>query len=210
MNVRLAVKRLLDVVVASVLLLLTAPAQFVITILVRRDLGRPVLFRQARPGRGGRVFTLLKFRTMRMGPQDPSNSDPSAYSDAERLTPLGRRLRSTSLDELPSLVNVLRGDMSLVGPRPLLVEYLDHYTSDQARRHDVRPGITGLAQTSGRNELEWDRRFELDLEYVENWSLRLDFLILLRTVKKVLAREGISASGEATMSKFTGNGEPVG
>jgi lipopolysaccharide/colanic/teichoic acid biosynthesis glycosyltransferase len=187
-------KRAIDVVGAGAGLVALAPVLAVVAAVVRATMGRPVLFRQPRPGQGGALFDLVKFRTMRPGPG----------SDAERLTPLGRLLRSTSLDELPELWNVLRGDMSLVGPRPLLVEYLERYDQRQARRHEVRPGLTGLAQVSGRNALGWDDRLELDVQYVERRSLALDLWILARTVIGVCRREGISADGEATMTPFTG------
>jgi lipopolysaccharide/colanic/teichoic acid biosynthesis glycosyltransferase len=191
-----AVKRGLDIVAAVLVLVVGSPVFAVVSLLVARNLGRPVLFRQPRPGRGGRVFTLLKFRTMRENP--PGRS----LADEERLTRFGRALRATSLDELPSFVNVLRGEMSVVGPRPLLVAYLERYNEHQARRHDVRPGITGLAQVSGRNTVEWDRRFDLDVEYVERRSLRLDAWILFRTLRTAVVREGISAEGHATMPEF--------
>jgi lipopolysaccharide/colanic/teichoic acid biosynthesis glycosyltransferase len=191
-----AVKRGLDIVAAVLVLVVGSPVFAVVSLLVARNLGRPVLFRQPRPGRGGRVFTLLKFRTMRENP--PGRS----LTDEERLTRFGRALRATSLDELPSFVNVLRGEMSVVGPRPLLVAYLERYNEHQARRHDVRPGITGLAQVSGRNTVEWDRRFDLDVEYVERRSLRLDAWILFRTLRTAVVREGISAEGHATMPEF--------
>ncbi|WP_431245443.1 sugar transferase [Leifsonia xyli] len=191
-----AVKRVLDVVTAVLVLVVGSPVFGVVALLVARNLGRPVLFAQPRPGRDGRVFTLLKFRTMR------SNPPGVELPDEERLTRFGRVLRSTSLDELPSFVNVLRGQMSVVGPRPLLVSYLERYTPEQARRHEVRPGITGLAQVSGRNTVEWARRFDLDVEYVDRRSLRLDASILLRTVRAALVREGISAEGHATMPEF--------
>jgi lipopolysaccharide/colanic/teichoic acid biosynthesis glycosyltransferase len=190
------VKRALDIVSAAIVLVVGSPVFALVALLVARNLGRPVLFRQPRPGRGGRVFTLLKFRTMR----EPRPGEDA--SDEARLTRFGRVLRSTSLDELPSLVNVLRGDMSIVGPRPLLVSYLSRYTPQQARRHEVRPGITGLAQVSGRNTVEWSRRFELDVEYVERRSLRLDAWILLQTALAVVRRDGISAEGHATMPEF--------
>ena len=186
------VKRLVDIGGALAGLLIAALPMAVIAGLVRRSMGRPVFFRQVRPGRGGRPFTLVKFRTMRAG------DGP----DSERVTRLGRFLRRTSLDELPELWNVLRGDMSLVGPRPLLVEYLDRYTPREARRHDVRPGLTGLAQVAGRNAVSWDDRVELDVRYVETHSLGLDLRILGRTVLVVLRREGISAEGHATMPEL--------
>ncbi len=189
-------KRGIDVVGAVVGLVLGAAPMAVIAAAVAAVMGRPVLFRQERPGLGGTTFTLYKFRTMRSGPGD----------DGDRLTPLGRTLRSTSLDELPELWNVLRGDMSLVGPRPLLVEYLDRYSPRQARRHEVRPGLTGLAQVSGRNALSWDERLELDVRYVETWTLGGDLRILARTALSVLRRDGISAEDHATMPYFQGPG----
>lgn len=192
-------KRCIDVVVSTLALVITAPIQATVAALVWRDLGRPVLFRQLRPGRGGVPFMLIKFRTMR----DP---DPALglESDADRLTPFGEALRSTSLDELPTLWNVLRGDMSLVGPRPLLMQYLPRYTPEQARRHDVRPGITGLAQVSGRNLMSWEQRFAADVEYVDRRSFTLDTRIIFHTLLAVLRREGISAAGDVTMPEFTG------
>ncbi|MDO5634118.1 MAG: sugar transferase [Micrococcus sp.] len=193
-------KRAIDVAAAATGLIVTAPLMAATAVAVAKNLGRPVLFTQQRPGKDGRVFTLYKFRSMK----DESLFDGPA-TDEERLTGFGRALRSTSLDELPSLVNVLKGDMSLVGPRPLLVDYLALYTARQARRHDVRPGITGLAQVSGRNAVGWDDRFELDVQYVDNLSLTQDLRILWRTVRAVLVRDGISAEGEATMSRFTGS-----
>jgi lipopolysaccharide/colanic/teichoic acid biosynthesis glycosyltransferase len=194
------VKRGIDVVVGSAALILTAPLQAVLALVVRRKLGSPVLFRQLRPGKDGKIFELVKFRTMR-------EPDPAAglLSDADRMTPFGAFLRSTSLDELPTLWNVVKGDMSLVGPRPLLVQYLDRYTPEQARRHEVRPGVTGLAQVSGRNAITWDEKFAKDLEYVDRRSLRLDTRIIWRTVSQVLKRDGISSTGDATMPEFTGS-----
>ena len=193
------VKRGVDVAVAGVLLVLSAPVMAVVAAAVRVNLGSPVLFRQQRPGRNGSAFELVKFRTMRsLGPSD------GVANDAERLTPFGRRLRSTSLDELPTLWNVLRGDMSLVGPRPLLMEYLDRYTPEQRRRHEVRPGVTGLAQVRGRNALTWEQKFAADVEYVDTMSPLVDARILLATLRTVLRREGISAPGMATMHLFTG------
>ena len=193
-----AVKRALDVTVSAVGLVVSAPVQLVTAGVVLRAHGRPVLFRQPRPGRDGVVFELVKFRTMR-------HPDATHVTDADRLTSVGRFLRSTSLDELPTLWNVLKGDMSIVGPRPLLVEYLPRYSTDQARRHEVRPGVTGLAQVSGRNGLSWEDKFALDVEYVDNRSLKLDLVILLRTVRSVVRRQGISGEGEATMSVFMGS-----
>ncbi|HEV7826965.1 MAG TPA: sugar transferase [Mycobacteriales bacterium] len=193
-------KRAVDVTVAGLVLTVTAPVQAAVAVAVARDLGRPVLFRQERPGRNGRRFTLVKFRTMR----EPA---PGATDDAARLTAFGRALRSTSLDELPTLWNVLRGDMSLVGPRPLLTDYLDRYTPEQARRHEVRPGVTGLAQVNGRNELQWEDRFVLDVWYVDHRSLALDLRILAQTILTVLVRRGISAKGSATAAEFRGTTE---
>jgi len=193
-------KRAIDIVASLVGLLLTAPLQAVIAVLVARALGRPVLFRQQRPGRDGKPFVLFKFRTMR----EPDEAR-DLITDLQRLTPLGARLRSASLDELPTLWNVLRGDMSLVGPRPLLMRYLDRYTPDQTRRHHVRPGITGLAQVSGRNALTWEQKFAADLEYVRRRNFALDLRILALTIRAVLRRDGISADGEATMSEFLGS-----
>lgn len=193
------VKRALDVAVALPLAVATLPIQLATAAAVRVALGSPVLFRQQRPGRGGKPFGLLKFRSMRE-PAYPGQSD------AERLPRFGRILRSTSLDELPSLWNVVRGDMSLVGPRPLLMEYLPLYSPEQARRHEVRPGVTGLAQVSGRNATTWEQRFAHDVEYVDSRSLRLDLDILRRTVLAVVKRDGISAEGQATMARFTGSG----
>ena len=191
-------KRVLDVAASGVGLVITAPIMAGTAVVVLVGLGRPVLFRQPRPGRDAEVFELVKFRTM-VAP------DEYRQTDAERLTPVGRFLRSTSLDELPTLWNVLRGEMSLVGPRPLLVEYLDRYTPEQARRHEVRPGITGLAQVSGRNSLDWDDKLALDVEYVDNHNLWLDARILARTLGLVFRRDGISADGEATMPIFRGS-----
>jgi lipopolysaccharide/colanic/teichoic acid biosynthesis glycosyltransferase len=193
-------KRALDVAVAGPLLVVSAPVQAVVAAAVAVRLGRPVLFRQQRPGLVRRPFTMVKFRTMRA--VDPAKG---LVSDASRMTGLGRFLRATSLDELPTLLNVVRGDMSLVGPRPLLMAYLPRYSPSQARRHAVRPGLTGLAQVNGRNALGWDERLALDVEYVDSRSMRLDLAILGRTVRAVLRREGISAEGEATMPEFRGS-----
>lgn len=194
-------KRLFDVTIASVALALLALPLVFILCLVRRRLGRPALFRQVRPGLHGKPFEMIKFRSM----TDALGPDGALLPDADRLTPFGRFLRSSSLDELPGLWNVLKGDMSLVGPRPLLMEYLPLYSPEQARRHAVRPGITGWAQVNGRNAIGWSDKFKLDVWYVEHRSLWLDIRILWLTVKKVLRRDGISAAGEATMSRFTGN-----
>lgn len=191
------VKRGLDIVVAAVALVLLSPVIVATAVLVAVRLGPPVLFAQPRPGRHGRIFTLYKFRSMRA--VDPARG---WVSDADRLTPFGVRLRATSLDELPSLWNVLRGDMSIVGPRPLLVEYLDRYTPEQARRHEVRPGITGLAQVTGRNAVTWEQRFAQDVRYVDRRSVGLDLRIVIATIGAVVAREGISAEGHVTMTRF--------
>ncbi|WP_206477392.1 sugar transferase [Microbacterium sp. KRD172] len=188
----------MDAVGACAALLLLSPLILVTALAVLVTIGRPLLFIQPRPGRDGRVFYLRKFRSMR--PVDPERG---WVTDEQRLTRFGKILRSTSLDELPSLWNVLRGDMSFVGPRPLLVEYLDHYTLEQSRRHEVRPGITGLAQINGRNSVDWEERFALDVRYVASRRFTLDARILLATVRAVLIREGISAEGHATMRKFS-------
>jgi lipopolysaccharide/colanic/teichoic acid biosynthesis glycosyltransferase len=188
----------MDVVGAAAGLVVLAPFLAVITLAVRRSLGSPALFRQSRPGLHGRPFELLKFRTM----TDARGADGALRPDAERLTRFGDWLRGSSLDELPELINVLRGDMSLIGPRPLLLDYLAHYSAEQARRHAVRPGITGWAAVHGRNATSWERRLALDVWYVDHWSLGLDLKILLMTVVKVLKREGISAEGHATMPRF--------
>ena len=193
-------KRVLDVVGAALLLVLLAPVVALVALAVALALGRPVLFRQVRPGLHGQPFTVLKFRTML--PAAPGTS--GSYDDERRLTRFGRLLRSTSLDELPGLWNVLRGDMSLVGPRPLLVEYLEHYSPRQARRHEVLPGLTGLAQVNGRNALSWEDKLELDVVYVEQRSLLMDLRILLRTPVEVLRARGVSAEGHATAPMFTG------
>jgi lipopolysaccharide/colanic/teichoic acid biosynthesis glycosyltransferase len=195
------IKRLFDSFAAMVGLLVLSPIILFIAILVRKNLGSPVFFRQVRPGLHGRPFEMIKFRSMRNAHDDQGNP----LSDAERLTPFGRFLRASSLDELPELWNVVKGEMSLVGPRPLLVEYLPLYSTSQARRHEVRPGITGWAQVNGRNALTWEEKFELDVWYVDKRSFWLDLKILLLTVKKVVHRDGISAAGEATMPRFLGN-----
>ena len=194
-------KRCLDLALLVTAAPLWLPLLGLVALLVRWKLGAPVLFRQARPGQHGRLFTLLKFRTM----NDARDREGRLLADGERLSAFGRWLRATSLDELPELINVLRGDMSLVGPRPLLVEYLARYTPEQARRHEVRPGITGWAQVNGRNALAWEERFALDVWYVEHQSLWLDLRILGRTLGSVLKREGITAPGVATMPEFLGS-----
>lgn len=193
-------KRFVDILGAGLGLVLLSPVFFFVAVLVRRKLGSPVLFRQVRPGRHGKPFEMVKFRSMR----DATLPDGTPLADEQRLTPFGRKLRSSSADELPELWNVLKGEMSLVGPRPLLTEYLDLYTPEQARRHDVRPGVTGWAQINGRNAISWEEKFALDVWYVENQSLRLDLRIIWLTLRKVFYRDGISAAGDATMPKFTG------
>lgn len=194
-------KRFLDIIIASIALMLLSPLYAFVAYKVKKNLGSPVLFRQVRPGLHGRPFEMIKFRTMK----DAIDANGQPLPDSERLTPFGRMLRSSSLDEMPELWNVIKGDMSIVGPRPLLMEYLPLYNEEQAKRHQVRPGMTGYAQVNGRNAISWDEKFKLDTWYVENQSIWLDFKIMLRTVKKVLAKDDISAEGEATMSKFTGN-----
>lgn len=194
-------KRLLDILVSGTALLLLSPLLLAVAVAVRLFLGSPVLFRQVRPGLGGRPFEMLKFRTMR----DAHSADGTPLSDAERLTRFGRRLRATSLDELPELWNILKGDMSLVGPRPLLMQYLPRYSPAQARRHEVRPGLTGWAQVNGRNAIGWDEKFALDVWYVDNRSLWLDLKILFLTAKSLFTRRGISAPGHETMPEFMGS-----
>ena len=193
-------KPAVDRAAVAAALVVLSPVMGGVALAVARKLGRPVLFRQTRPGLRGEPFEMVKFRTM----TDARDASGALLPDADRLPPFGQFLRSSSLDELPELWNVLRGEMSLVGPRPLLMRYLDRYTPEQARRHDVRPGITGLAQVSGRNALSWDDRFRLDVQYVERCSLRLDAWILWTTIARVVRRDGISAAGEATMPEFTG------
>jgi lipopolysaccharide/colanic/teichoic acid biosynthesis glycosyltransferase len=195
-----AKKRVFDLALAVPALFVTAPFMFGLALLVRATMGRPIFFKQVRPGKSGRPFTIYKFRTM----SDEKGPDGRLLPDKERLTRIGTFLRATSLDELPELWNVIRGDMSLVGPRPLLMEYLDRYTPEQARRHEVKPGITGWAQVNGRNALTWEEKFKLDVWYVDNWSLALDLKILLMTLVKVFRQEGISQPGRATMEEFRG------
>jgi len=194
-------KRVFDIIGAMVGLVSLSPVIALIAWRIRRKLGAPVLFRQVRPGKNGKPFRMVKFRTM----LDESDSTGNPLPDSERMTPFGQFLRSASLDELPGLWNVLKGDMSLVGPRPLLMEYLPLYSKEQYRRHQVRPGVTGWAQVNGRNAISWEEKFKLDVWYVDNRSFWLDLKILSLTVKKVLVRDGISGEGEATMSKFTGS-----
>ncbi|AZN67663.1 sugar transferase [Acinetobacter haemolyticus] len=194
-------KRLLDIIIASTALVLLSPLYFYVAHKVKKNLGSPVLFRQVRPGLHGKPFEMIKFRTMKDALDEQGNPLP----DSERLTPFGKMLRSTSLDEMPELWNVIKGDMSIVGPRPLLMEYLPLYNKEQAKRHDVRPGMTGHAQVNGRNAISWEEKFKLDTWYVENQSIWLDFKIMLKTVKKVIAKDDINEAGEATMTKFTGS-----
>ena len=194
-------KRVLDIAIASTALVILSPVYAFVAYKVRKNLGSPVLFRQVRPGLYGQPFEMIKFRSMK----DAVDLQGNPLPDSERLTSFGKMLRSSSLDEMPELWNVIKGEMSIVGPRPLLTEYLPLYNAEQAKRHNVRPGMTGHAQVNGRNAIGWEEKFKLDTWYVENQSLWLDFKIMLKTVKKVLAKEDISAEGEATMTKFTGS-----
>lgn len=194
-------KRLFDIIVSSIALVTLLPIYAILAYTVKKRLGSPVLFRQIRPGLNGKPFEMIKFRTMR----DAIDENGEPLPDSERLTPFGKKLRSSSLDELPELWNVLKGDMSLVGPRPLLMEYLPLYNEEQAKRHLVRPGITGYAQVNGRNAISWEEKFKLDSWYVENQTFWLDIKILFKTIKKVIIKDGISADNDATMPKFTGN-----
>lgn len=196
-------KRFLDIVLSLLLLCMFWPMLLIVAILVRIKLGSPVIFKQERPGLNEKIFTLMKFRTMTSEKDENGNLLP----DEKRLTDFGKFLRSTSLDELPELINILKGDMSFIGPRPLLVEYLPLYNEKQKHRHDVRPGLTGLAQINGRNNLEWEKRFDLDIEYIENMSFKNDLIIIKDTIKKVLKREDISQVGNVTVEKFKGNGK---
>ncbi|MCD9490693.1 sugar transferase [Photobacterium phosphoreum] len=195
------IKRLFDILASSLALILLSPVIAITAYFIHKKLGSPVLFRQVRPGLNGKPFEMIKFRTMK----DAVDKNGKPLPDSERLTSFGMKLRSTSLDELPGLWNVLKGDMSLVGPRPLLVEYLPLYSNEQARRHDVRPGITGWAQINGRNAISWQDKFKLDVWYVDNQSLLLDLKILFLTIKKVFIKEGITADGHDTTYPFTGN-----
>lgn len=193
-----SIKRASDIAIAGFSVVILSPVFVLIEFLVRKRIGAPVLFQQVRPGLHGRPFTIFKFRTMTQCCDEKGKLLP----DADRLTPLGRLFRKTSVDELPGLFNVLKGDMSIVGPRPLLMQYLDRYTPEQARRHDVKPGLTGWAQVNGRNALTWEEKFKLDVWYVDNWSFKLDLKIIGMTIRSVLRREGISQEGEATASEF--------
>ena len=197
---KIMLKRAFDIAASASALVVLSPVLAITAYKVKKELGSPVLFRQTRPGLHGKPFEMIKFRTMK----DATDKEGNALPDSERLTEFGKKLRASSLDELPELWNVLKGDMSLVGPRPLLMEYLPLYNAEQAKRHNVRPGVTGYAQVNGRNSLSWEDKFKLDTWYVEHQSLWLDMKILLKTVKKVIIKDGISAEGEATMTKFTG------
>ena len=194
-------KRLLDIMVSAIALLLLSPLLLYLAYLIRKNLGSPVLFQQIRPAKDGKPFKMIKFRTMR----DAVDKNGNPLPDSERLTPFGQKLRASSLDELPELWNVLKGDMSLVGPRPLLMEYLPLYNAQQMRRHEMKPGITGWAQINGRNASTWNERFAQDIWYIDHHSFWLDLKILCLTLKKVWQKDGITAAGEATMPKFTGN-----
>lgn len=195
------IKRIFDITAAATALVILSPVYVIVAYKVKKNLGSPVLFRQTRPGLNGKPFEMVKFRSM----CDATDNNGNYLSNSERLTPFGKMLRATSLDEVPGLWNVIKGDMSLVGPRPLLVEYLPLYSQEQNRRHLVRPGITGYAQVNGRNSISWEEKFKLDIWYVDNQSLWLDAKILLKTIQKVIVRENINADSDTTMSKFTGN-----
>ena len=200
-RLQLMLKRLIDILGSLIGIIVLSPVYIIVGILVYLKLGSPILFSQMRPGKDEKIFKMYKFRSM----LDSTNHLGEVLPDEERLTPFGAKLRSTSLDELPELFNVLKGEMSLVGPRPLLVEYLDLYSDEQKKRHNMRPGITGLAQVNGRNSISWSEKLSLDVEYVENFNLLLDMKILFMTVFKVFKKEGINQEGNATMEAFTGN-----
>ena len=193
-------KRILDIVCSLGFILCFWWLYIVVAFLVKRKLGSPVIFKQQRPGLNGKIFTMYKFRSM----TDAKDKDGNLLSDAERLPKFGKLLRATSLDEIPEFINVLKGDMSLIGPRPLLVEYLERYNDEQKRRHEVRPGITGWAQVNGRNAISWEEKFKYDVEYVDKLNFLLDMKIVFLTIKKIVVKEGISQEGNATMEKFTG------
>lgn len=199
------IKRILDLILSLLALIILSPLMGILAILVRIKLGKPVIFKQKRPGKNEKIFTLYKFRTM----TDEKDKQGNLLPDSERLTKFGEFLRSTSLDELPELINIIKGEMSIVGPRPLLVEYLPLYNEEQKHRHDVTPGLTGLAQISGRNSIEWEEKFKEDIEYVNNITFIQDVKIVLKTFKKVFRKEGISQEGNATMKKFAGTKEQV-
>ncbi len=194
------IKRILDFVLSLVALIVLSPVLLIVAILVRVKLGSPVIFKQQRPGKNEKIFTLYKFRTM----TDKKDENGNLLPDSERLTKFGKLLRSTSLDELPELVNILKGDMAIVGPRPLLVKYLDRYSEHQRRRHDVRPGLTGLAQVSGRNAISWEEKFDRDIEYIENITFMGDLQIVLKTIKNVIKKDGINSTTSVTMEEFMG------
>lgn len=194
-------KRFLDICISAMILLVFSPLLLITSVLIRMNMGKPVFFHQIRPGKNERTFSVCKFRTMR----DAYDKNGNPLPDAERLTKLGKFIRTTSIDELPQMFNVLKGDMSLIGPRPLLVEYLPLYNARQRRRHEVRPGISGLAQVNGRNAISWEEKFEYDVQYVENFGFMMDLKIFFQTILNILKRKNISAAGEATMHKFTGN-----
>ena len=199
-------KRLVDIVIASLALLLLSPIFLLVAYKVRKNLGSPIFFYQERPGKNGKLFKMIKFRSMK----DAFDQQGNPLPDENRITPFGQKLRSTTLDEMPQLINVLKGDMSIVGPRPQLVEFLEHYTPEQMRRHEVKPGMTGLAQVSGRNNLDWEDKFKLDIEYVDTHTLGLDFKIMLRTVLVLLKKEGINAPNQVVgASRFSKNTEKV-
>lgn len=195
------IKRLLDIIIASIALILLSPLYLYVAYKVRKNLGSPVIFRQVRPGLHGKPFEMIKFRTM----TDERDGKGNLLPNEQRLPKFGKMLRATSLDEMPELWNVIKGDMSIVGPRPLLMDYLPLYNEEQAKRHNVRPGMTGHAQVNGRNAISWEKKFELDTWYVENQSIWLDFKIMFQTVKKVIIKEGINQSEEVIMTRFTGN-----
>ena len=197
------IKRLFDILVSLIALVLLSPIWLFTAYLIAKNLGKPVLFRQKRPGKDGKIFEMVKFRSM----LDATDEQGNPLPDEQRMTPFGAKLRSTSLDELPELWNVLKGDMSLVGPRPLLVDYLDRYSPEQARRHEVKPGITGHAQVNGRNAVSWDERFAMDVWYVDNQSLWLDIKILFQTVKTVVKKDGVTQEGHVTMEPFKGQSD---
>lgn len=199
------IKRILDFILSLIALIVLSPLMLIIGILVRIKLGKPIIFKQKRPGKNEKIFTLYKFRTM----TDEKDEEGNLLSDSERLTKFGKFLRSTSLDELPELINIIKGEMAIVGPRPLLVEYLPLYNEEQKHRHDVRPGLTGLAQISGRNAIEWEEKFEEDIEYVNNITFIQDTKIILKTFVKVFKRDGINQEGNATMKKFEGTKERI-
>ena len=197
----LMLKRIIDIVGSLIGIIILLPVYIIVAILVYKNLGAPIIFRQQRPGKNGEIFEMMKFRSM----LDKTNKKGKVLPDEERLTPFGMKLRSTSLDELPELFNVLKGEMSLVGPRPLLVEYLELYSDEQKKRHNMKPGITGLAQINGRNAISWSEKLAYDVEYVENFNIFMDIKILFKTIYKVIKKEGISQEGNVTMESFTGN-----